>query len=487
MKLNRCSIELAVAIAGGIALLAAPAAAYLPPAYGGRVVAPLFDEPVTLDPAEAARESELQICSLVYDTLFVTDGGRQPLPHLALAAPEVSADQRTQRVAVRPGVLFHDGRPLTAADVVAALRRLQQRANGYLLAPVRAISADPDGAVVFELRRPTPELALLLSAPATAIVRPSGRGIVGSGPLRVASRRAGGALRLVANVRHFGGRPYLDEVQFKVYPRSSAEAAAFQVGALQLSMHGASIFGGSPKHGSATVDTAPTGTAFLAIGRGQPWLGDRLLRAALSAAVDRRRLQRLAGTGRVIVADGAVSPRLARSSAPRQAFDRAQARRLLARVAEQHAALRQGGRIPLTLLVDASRADDRNIAQQLVADLDRIGAAATIDARPAAEYQARLAGGRYELALGRLAVQVPERAALIAGALAAAGDRAAALRCLAAASCGPDEERRFAQTLPFVPLVHPSMRVHFDPRLERVRPALDGRLPYATISWKRAR
>jgi hypothetical protein len=142
--------------------------------------------------------------------------------------------------------------------------------------------------------------------------------------------------------------------------------------------------------------------------------------------------------------------------------------------------------IRLSLLVDASRADDRNIAGQLVADLDRIGVAAAVEARPAGEYQARLRGGRYELALGRLTVQVPLGAVMLAAALDAAGFRSAALRCLAARRCDHAEARRFAKKLPFVPLVHPAMRIHHDPRLEGVVPDLySGRLPYADMSWKR--
>ncbi len=461
---------------------------YLPPRHGGRLTVPLSEAPVTLDPARARRDAELSICSLLYDTLFVL-ADRRPRPRLAAGMPEVAADRLTVTLRLRPGVLLHDGRTLGAAAVAGSLSRLRGAANGYLLASVAGVRAEADGrTLIFTLHRPTPELALLLSAPATAVVVPAGKRLVGSGAYRLVSRKPD-RLLLKANQAHFAGRPYLDELVLRVFARASAEVASFQVGALQLSRHGASVFG-SPKYPSATLDTAAVSTVFLATGRRPSYLAEPLFRAALRAAIDRKRLQRLAGSGRALVAHGPVSPRLLRYRRRRSGFDRKLANRLLARLARRDGALRAAaaaGRVRLKLLVDASRADDRTLAGQIVADLDRIGIEAQLEATPASDYQARFDSGRYQLALGRVAVQVPRGAVALADALAAAGDGAAARRCVAARRCGVAEARRLVKQLRLLPLVHPAVKLHYDARLGGLGPRPDGRVDLQRIYWRRKR
>ncbi len=59
---------------------------------------------------------------LVYDTLFSMDATGHPQPQM-VASWTVSADGLEYTFKLRPGLTFHDGAPVTAADVVASLQR----------------------------------------------------------------------------------------------------------------------------------------------------------------------------------------------------------------------------------------------------------------------------------------------------------------------------------------------------------------------------
>lgn len=468
----------------GAVAASARALAYLPAPYGGAVVAPLPDQPVTLDPAAATRLSELQVVSLIYDPIYRRAGDGPARPHLVEPEPEISGDGKTWRLRLRPGLMVTSGRPLTAGDVVSSLRRLKRGPNAHLLSAFRALESDGD-VVVLHLARPSVDVPALLSAPATGVAVPLRGQLVGTGPFRLQSRSPS-SIRLRANPSHFAGRPFLDEVQFTVFDRASAEVATFQVGGLQVSFHGSSAFGGRPRYPSLEQESEMTSLVFLGVGRGKSYLSDPQFRLALLRGIDRRRIGRLAGIGRNEVADSPVA-RLARSAPTRVAFDRGAANRLLARVADQHEAMRQdaaGGRVRLSLLTDASRFDDGVVAGQLIADLDGLGIAAAIESRPAAEYQARLEQGKYELVLGRQPLSASP-AVDLASALAIAGDRAAAQSCLASAGCGPKEAAQFMRRLPLIPLVHSSVRVYRDARLGGARVSALGLLSYADIFWNR--
>lgn len=63
---------------------------------------------------------------LVYDTLFAMDAQNRPQPQM-VQEWSVSDDRLTYDFRLRPGLKFHDGAPVTSADVVASLTRWMPR------------------------------------------------------------------------------------------------------------------------------------------------------------------------------------------------------------------------------------------------------------------------------------------------------------------------------------------------------------------------
>lgn len=149
------------------ALLAAPALAQtVPPERVLRMV-PNADLQ-TLDPINTTAGVVSSHAHMIYDQLFGRDENQRPQPQM-VASWSVSDDALTWRFTLREGLLFHDGTPVTAEDVVASLRRWGARDphGRQIMAITEALTAEGDGrSVTWRLRRPYALMLDALSKPA---------------------------------------------------------------------------------------------------------------------------------------------------------------------------------------------------------------------------------------------------------------------------------------------------------------------------------
>jgi len=103
---------------------------------------------------------------MIYDTLFAMDEDLVPQPQM-VGSYEVGDDNLTYTFTLREGLLFHDGTPVTSADVVASLRRWAERDNmgGALMQVTESLEvvddttfrlalAEPYGLVLDSLAKP---------------------------------------------------------------------------------------------------------------------------------------------------------------------------------------------------------------------------------------------------------------------------------------------------------------------------------------------
>jgi peptide/nickel transport system substrate-binding protein len=79
-----------------------------------------------LDPVYSASVLTLTHAYLVYDTLFGMDTELKITPQM-VDSYETSTDRKTWSFTLRDGLEFHDGAPVTAADVVASLKRWAEK------------------------------------------------------------------------------------------------------------------------------------------------------------------------------------------------------------------------------------------------------------------------------------------------------------------------------------------------------------------------
>ncbi len=174
----------------------------------------------TLDPHVHDSVGSLSVLFHVYDALVATDAAMRLRPGLALRWE--NPDPTTWIFRLRPGVVFHDGSPLRAADVVASFERVlaeDVEVKTYLLdvAQVRAL----DNQTV-EVRTSYPDQAFLNGLANVAITpRGATREALeaspnGTGPYVPVEWRKSQGIRLRRYDRYWGERPPLREVSFQL-------------------------------------------------------------------------------------------------------------------------------------------------------------------------------------------------------------------------------------------------------------------------------
>ena len=169
------------------------------------------------------------LMTLVYDTLLWRDAAGVPRPWLARSMQRSRGGRRVT-VRLRPDARWHDGRPVTAADVAFTFgyvkRRRQPRFTPQLV-DVERVSADGRLTATIDLRRPSlgfddqplADVPILPSHLWRDL--PAGRDApaglaVGSGPYRlVRASRAGGYV-LRASRRYFRGTPRVREIRVPI-------------------------------------------------------------------------------------------------------------------------------------------------------------------------------------------------------------------------------------------------------------------------------
>ncbi len=200
---------------------------------GRAVVLSLPYEVASLDPHLHNRLSDFAVLSNLYEPLVTTDAGLSLRP--CLAERWDNPDVLTWVFHLRPGVFFHDGRPMTAADVVYSLERvLHDRTlemSGYLFGidRVRALS---DQTVEVRTRRP---MAILLNKLRFVAIVPAGSDsaslashVDGTGPYELVSFDPTRVV-LRRNDSYWGSRPAVGRVTL-LLSRSPKEAVDDLVG-----------------------------------------------------------------------------------------------------------------------------------------------------------------------------------------------------------------------------------------------------------------
>lgn len=106
-----------------------------------------------------------------FDTLFSRDSKGEPKPQMVEKFTQ-SPDSKAWTFTLRPGLKFHDGQPVTSADVVATLQRWAKRATmGLLLADSGAEWKVVDGQTfALQLKEGMGQVPLILAAKTLFIV-----------------------------------------------------------------------------------------------------------------------------------------------------------------------------------------------------------------------------------------------------------------------------------------------------------------------------
>ncbi|MGA8117342.1 MAG: ABC transporter substrate-binding protein [Actinocatenispora sp.] len=232
------------AVLGLVALLAVSMlpACGIRPAIADRgsdtLVVDLTSYPATLDPAHQYDTSSYSVYRNIFDQLLRRDPRTNKIvPWLAKSWHQDSPTRWT--FAMRGGVKFSDGSPLTAEDAAYSIERIldpkfgsEQFAN---FSAIDSAHASGDNLVV-RTKFPSPTLLsylTTLSVVPKAYVRKVGdeefnKHPVGSGPYQVAAVSAGSQIVLRRNPKWWRPRPQIRAVTFRSVPNVASKAADLQ-------------------------------------------------------------------------------------------------------------------------------------------------------------------------------------------------------------------------------------------------------------------
>lgn len=230
-----------------------PALARLPQTEPGHLRIGVLRDVDNINPLLSTQAASSDIAQLVFSGLIRYDDRGEAIPDAAEAVPTrrnggISADGKTITYHLRRNVVFSDGQPLTANDVVFTWRAVLNPANNvpnhfpYDLA--QSVVAKDRFTVVAHLREPNAAFVAffmrcgtqgailpehLLGAKHDLNQDPYNRQPVGSGPFVVTSYQPGSSIELARNPRWWGAKkPALDRISYRFIPNENSLLVALR-------------------------------------------------------------------------------------------------------------------------------------------------------------------------------------------------------------------------------------------------------------------
>ncbi|HEV7664710.1 MAG TPA: ABC transporter substrate-binding protein [Chloroflexota bacterium] len=365
--------------AGGAATAGGRVAESVTPRRGGTLRYALIGDYGTLDGQTVALQAVDNLWS-VWDRLTFYDKDMQAQPMLA-ESWEVSSDFTQIEFKLRRGVQFHTGRELTADDVKWSLLRLQDPTIGSTLTgraqAMVGVDAPDKYTVVVKASRPWAEafdffeyvnIVDPITFQAVGVTRPTG-----TGPFVLSEYVPGDHLRLIRNKNYWrNDRPYLDEVLVSMTRDGQAAVLQLEAGAVDL------VGFGLPIAAAVRLQNDPKYQVLVDASTGAFWAlvpnatvaptNNRLVRQALSYAIDRKRIADL-------VWHGLAKPEALPWSPTSPAYNPAKAAAFTFDLDKARSLLEGSGvsNIHLDLVWSTTTNDFATVAQIYQADLAKIG------------------------------------------------------------------------------------------------------------------
>ncbi|HXT27546.1 MAG TPA: ABC transporter substrate-binding protein [Candidatus Eisenbacteria bacterium] len=274
--------------------------------------------PVNLDPRFATDGQSQRLDGLIFSGLLARDA--QMNLHGDLAESWQTSDPLTYIFHLKPNIKFHDGRPLTSADVKSTFDFILNPANKSpkrgAFRMVAKIDAPDALTVIFHLKEPYASFLVNLIPNAAGIVPANAsldfaRHPVGSGPFQFVSQAQDEDVQLIRNANYFHGAPWTEFLHFRIVPDAVVRALELRKGSADLEMSSLSpdLVPVLVKQPNLALTQRPgTNFAYLGINLQDPLLARKEVRQALAFATDRSALIRYLLHGQAQVASGILPP-----------------------------------------------------------------------------------------------------------------------------------------------------------------------------------
>jgi ABC-type transport system substrate-binding protein len=304
--------------------------------------APLSFDPTSLDPARVPDIPSNELLSQIFEGLVRFNEHNQLEPALARRW-EISPDGKTYTFHLRTGVKFHNGLPLTAADVKYSWERALAPATAsgvaanYLdgvvglknvvsgrTADLKGVAAADVQTLRVTLDSPRAYFLSMLSYPTNyvvcrKVVEPNGgkvdeHALIGTGPFKFVSYQPGQSFQLTANPDYWDGKPPLDGIDCAIMVNNETAYNNFRSG--QIDITGGDLERYTQDQAAGRMQGLYHVFPHAALDyiglqeRAQPLFKNRTIRRALLLAIDRDQILKTAYRGVGQVAEGVLPPDL---------------------------------------------------------------------------------------------------------------------------------------------------------------------------------
>jgi peptide/nickel transport system substrate-binding protein len=303
-------------LVGIVAGLATASCLSRPTANPNVIVASLTSGPNNLDPRVGTDDSSQKLHPLIFDNLMELDEHLRVVPKLAQRLEH--PDPLTYVAVLRRGVHFHDGRELTADDVVYTFRCMLDpnfvSAKKGAYREVLSVEARDRHTVVFRLKTPFESFPINLNV---LPIVPDGAGPemrehpIGTGPYRFVRYDVDDNVELLAFDDYYEGRPKNDGLMFKIVPDEVMRGLELRKGTMDIVINDVSpdivhqLRGEPTLH---TVEAPGVDYQYIGVNLRDSTLKDLRVRQAIAYAIDREAIVKYLRRGLAAPAAGLLPP-----------------------------------------------------------------------------------------------------------------------------------------------------------------------------------
>ncbi|MCW0206310.1 Oligopeptide-binding protein AppA [Achromobacter veterisilvae] len=396
---RKCLTTMLAALAMAGAAVAADA-----PKPGGTLVIGSTQVPRHLNGAVQSGTATALPSAQLFASPLRYDADWKPQPYLAQSW-ELAPDGKSLTLHLRKDALFHDGKPVTSADVAFSVMAVKNNHPFQtMFAPVEAVDTPDPYTAVLRMSKPHPAILLALS-PALMPVLPkhiyddgqdlkthprNSANVIGSGPFKFKEFKPGQEIVLEKFDKFFlPGKPYLDRIVVKINPDATNLLIGLERGDIAALpfMTEPTILRRAKDNAALTMTSKGYegigALSWLAFNTARKPLNDLRVRQAIAYAVDKGFITKALNAGFAKPADGPIigtSP-FATQDVVKYPLDLKKSEQLL----EEAGFKKDGKGERLALTVDYMPGSDvqgKNVAEYLRSQLKKVGIAVQVRASP---------------------------------------------------------------------------------------------------------
>ena len=303
-------------------------------APGGKYTEGLVGQPKNINPLlSPANDVDADLTKIIYSGLYDFDSTLNLIPDLASQLPEISADGKIYTIKLKDNIVWHDGTPLTASDVVYTYQLIQ---DPEFASPLRfswnKVEVEKVDELTVKLTIRESSATFIANLTVGIIPKHIWESVgsnnfalskfnlqpIGSGPFKITEIKRGrdGDIQTIMLERfskYHKGEAFLDGVEFKFYETNDELINAYQsrsVQGLGYQPYDRNLFI-RPRESLRKISlTLPQYQAvFINQTKNPAGLGDARIRLALAKAVDKQKIIDEVYAGAAEEAYGPILPR----------------------------------------------------------------------------------------------------------------------------------------------------------------------------------